>query len=437
MGDPKATPQPPVLMDVHEMHLDEASWLWTQWERALLAPDFDLADTAAVEERLLAHVDGLVEGGSAVAKALLWPALEQGDLSQVYAAMLALAQAGLPLAQLRALLHGTSPEQHPALQRALQLHEATSPGGLLSLLDAEGAELQALLLEVLVFRDEAPEGVLRNFLAHPLCQLKALALRSLHTLPWTESRRLLEEALVSPSSVVRDAAIEVGLTMGARAAWESCRLAMKSAGSEPLVLWAMGGSEEDVESLVELLRAPERRADALWALGFSGRVSAAEACLKWMEDEEVARLAGEAFSSITGLHLEGQWVRSEEEPLDQPGPLDEPNLDADLTPRAEDDLPRPDVEAVTAWWRQARGGFERGTRYLMGHALQADVLLTALERGPMRRRHVWARELSLRSKGTCRVVTRALTARQRAQLRQARASGTRFSMAPFSRLLAR
>lgn len=421
-----------ILTDVIEVHLDEAAWLWTQWERALVAPDHDLSDTSVVEERLLAHVDGLVEGGAPVAEALLWPALESEDPPQVCAAVLALLRTGLPVQQLTTLLRAAASVQRPAVQRAMELHEgARLSEALAPLLGCGDAELETAVLEVLVFRDEAPDSVLGRFLRHEDARLLAAALSGLRAPSRTRHHSVLSAGFTSVSPAVRGAAIEAGLRAGLREAWEACRLAvLKSQEREPLVLWAMGCGEEEVASLVELLRAPERRADVLWALGFSGRVSAAEACLEWMTDAKVARLAGESFCSITGLRLEGPLAL----PVDE---LPEEELEADLTPRPENDLPIPDAEAIASWWHKSRGDFERGTRYLMGYPFQEHVLLTALERGPMRRRHVWARELAIRSKGTCQIATRALTGRQRAGLEQARALDVHLPVSPFARWLTR
>ncbi len=176
----------------------------------------------------------------------------------------------------------------------------------------------------------------------------------------------------------------------------------------------MGGSEQEVALLVELLHVPERRVDALWALGFSGRLSAAEACLEWMEDAKMARLADELPEELP--------------------PLEE-DLKVDLIPRPEDELPRPDAEAVATWWRKSKGGFERGVRYLMGSPFQAQVLFAALEQGPMRRRPVWARELAIRSRGAVHVSTRALTGRQRKELSRARRLDLHLPASPFTRWL--
>lgn len=425
------------LLDVCETHLDEAEWFWTRWEHAQAAPDYDMADTAEVEERLLAHVDGLSEGGPPVVEALLRPALASEELARVSAAFLAVLQSRPPAEEVRAWVADTAPSQHPAMRRALEVCDSKGVGAaLLPLLEGKEPELQALALDALVFREELPDEVLADFLSHQDPRMQMAAMRGLRMLPRTNARALLSSALASVNPVIRDAAIEWGLAVGSREAWEVCGQAVKQPGRESLVLWAMGADEEDVALLVDLLSVPERRADALWALGFSGRVTAAEACLKWMGDARVSRLAGEAFSSITGLSMDGPYVLPDEPPPEEPVPLELEDLEADLALRPEDDLPRPDAEAVAAWWRESRGRFVKGTRYWLGQPFQGELLLTALERGPMRRRHVWAREVAIRSGRACRVATRALTRRQRVELKRAVSVGTRLPVAPFARLLA-
>ena len=65
-----------VRWDICEEHLDEAAFLWDRGERALNAPNYAIGEVAVgPEERLLAHLDGLVLGGQPVADKLLLPAL--------------------------------------------------------------------------------------------------------------------------------------------------------------------------------------------------------------------------------------------------------------------------------------------------------------------------------------------------------------------------
>lgn len=129
----------------------------------------------------------------------------------------------------------------------------------------------------------------------------------------------------------------------------------------------------------------------------------------------MAALAGEAFCAITGLRLEADFLLPRTGASES---FEQEDLDADLTPRPEDDLPMPRGGAVAAWWKTARAEFAPGQRYLRGRLMDAPVLLEGLALEPMRRRHVLARELALRTRGACRVQTRARVGQQRAMLQR-------------------
>src|SRR5690349_17929317 len=110
-----------VLWDLGEQHLNEAAFLWTRWEQALVAPDYMLEDVERLEERLHAHVDALVLGGAPIAKRLLVPALESDDPEFLRAAALGLLL-GAPPDGSDAVLdraHSAEPEVLAALQRVL------------------------------------------------------------------------------------------------------------------------------------------------------------------------------------------------------------------------------------------------------------------------------------------------------------------------------
>ncbi|WP_194863266.1 TIGR02270 family protein [Myxococcus sp. AB036A] len=429
-----------VMMDVIEEHLGEAGWLWGMREQAVVAPDHDLSDTSELEERLLAHVDGLVEGGPCIADGTLRPALGEEDLELVCVAALALLQTDIAPENVRSLLCEVGPAQRPSVLRALELSTRTGLDDiLLPLLHHGAADIQPLVLEALVFREEAPFEDLTRYLTHESAQLRRIALRGLsHPTSPTKhhmGRQMLTAALPADP---HEADIDVGLTIGDRRAWATCqkRLHDKLAppGRETMVLAAIGGGDVETAAIVDLLHPPKTRAGALWALGFSGRPLAADACLPWLGDSAVAKLAGEAFSNITGLKLEGPYVLPSTQPRQEPLPLEEEDLDADIAPRPEDDLPLPHPEAIASWWHSERHRFADGARYLLGHPFQGEVLWTALARGPMRRRHEWARELVIRSGGTLNIPTRALAHRQRAALQQTRSRVANLPTGPFSRL---
>jgi len=427
-----------LLVDVLEEHLDEAAFRWQQWERALEAPDFTLEETATREERLLAHLEGL-EDTSAL-DAVLRPAFDSEEAPRVSAAPHALLGLG-EVDEVLVRLRGAEAPARAAILRAFEVSEAPGLGtSLLELLKREDMALQAGVLETLAFRQEAPMEVLTRFFTHDEPRARVAALRGALPLPEEVARRHLPALLDSAHPGIRAAAMEAGLASGVRLAWEACRNAVQAPGAharEAMVLLALGGDEAETSTLVDLLESAELRAHALWALGFSGRVAAMGACVRYLAVPEVARLAGEAFSAMTGLRLEGAFALPPgERPEGAPAPPDEEeSLDADLVPRPEDDLPWPDVAAVEGWWGQNHARFEKGTRYLLGQPFSGPGLVEALASSPMRRRHVLARELALRTRGQHRIPTRAFTHRQRDALARARATAARVRATPLTSTL--
>jgi uncharacterized protein (TIGR02270 family) len=65
--------QPHVMMDILEEHFEELEFLWQQRQEALRSPEYTLPEVAELEERIEAHVDGLVLAGAAAI-----PILEAG-----------------------------------------------------------------------------------------------------------------------------------------------------------------------------------------------------------------------------------------------------------------------------------------------------------------------------------------------------------------------
>ncbi|CAM4542716.1 TIGR02270 family protein [Myxococcus xanthus] len=424
-----------LLVDVLEEHLDEAEFRWLQWERSLEAPDFTLDETATREERLLAHLEGL-EDTSAL-DTVLRPAFDSEEAQRVSAATYALLGLG-EVDEALVRLRGANAPVRAAILRAMEVSEAPGLASrLLELLKLEDTPFQAGVLEALAFRQEAPVEVLARFFTHEEPRARIAALLGAPSLPEETVRRHLPALLDSAHPGIRAAAMEAGLASGVRLAWEACRRAVQMPDEharEAMVLLALGGDEAEAALLVGLLESAQLRAHALWALGFSGRVPAMDACVRYLAVPDVSRLAGESFSAMTGLRLEGAFALPPgERPEGAPTPPEEQeSLDADLTLRPEDDLPWPNVAAVKDWWAQHQARFVKGTRYLLGEPFSGLVLVEALESSSMRRRHVLARELAIRTRGQHRIPTRAFTHRQRVALAKARATAAHVRAAPLA-----
>ncbi|HYO66570.1 MAG TPA: TIGR02270 family protein, partial [Archangium sp.] len=421
--------------ELFEEHLSEASFLLSQWQRALFSPGITLAELAGgIEERLLAHLDALVLGGPLVAEMMLQPGLEDADADVLTASALALLsteeEAGEQLV-LDGLENGTE-ETRPCLQHALELR--ISPRcirHLLDLLTSPEAEVQAAALEVLGFWGVEPGPILNALLTHTSPDVRIAALKAARFTSEPVNSRKVSEALGSQHASVRDEALVTALILGMDSALPICRqlVTENHAGSSvAMLLLALGGDDSDLYRLLEVSEHPGVGSQVLWALGFSGRREAAERCLELLSHETLGKWAAESFCSITGLILEDRYLRAPpEEALDE----------AEGPPRPEDTLPLANSSAVQQWWQERRGQFQLGIRYLMGQPLTPSWLTEAYALVPMRRCHVLAQELALRSRGSLVIPSRAFSDRHRAEFQAARGILERLSLSrPFKEITA-
>ncbi len=117
-----------------------------------------------------------------------------------------------------------------------------------------------------------------------------------------------------------------------------------------------------------------------------------------MADNKTTRIAGEAFSLITGLDL--AWLDLEVKPPEnfESGPNDDPN-DPNVDMDEDDGLPWPDAVKIQAWWHANSQRFEPGARYFMGQPLNRENCLRVLKEGFQRQRIAAALYLSLLNPG--------------------------------------
>ena len=391
--------------DIYEEHLDEAAFLWGQWESALDAPNYALPDViVGPEERLRAHLDGLVLGGAPVAEKLLLPALGDEDAGKVAAAAWALLQ-GEDADHLDgvfdALTKAEKKEVRAALGRAFELSlRADLVTRVTPLFAASSPSTQAVILNVVSARgamSTLPPLETLLVTRHP--ELLAAALRALSRTPHPEQARLVEPALSSAYVAIREAAIEAGMMLGMRAAWQACNklVARNASGSKlAMALLALGGEAADLNTVIKKLTVKTMQRDALWALGFSGTVEAADAVLELVDDEELAKLVGEAFTTITGAPIFGALAKVGETDNTSPPEVIEDD-DAPLPVlKPEDGLPVPNGERLRAWWEKTKGQFSPGARYIYGQPATPETLHLALEQGPTWRRRVWSLEVAVR-----------------------------------------
>jgi uncharacterized protein (TIGR02270 family) len=426
-----AAPAP--IWDVVEEHLDEAGFLWARWESSLASPRFTIAEVAAgPEERLVAHLDGVAVAGAAADEALLAPALTGDDAGRAAAAAAVLA-AGGRLEAVRAALTPDAPEVGRRVARALGL--CLAPEGISAVaawLRDGGPATQAAALAALTFRGAAPAADVRALLASTDGGVQVAALSAAPALG-DAARPAIEAALSTADCAVRDAATEAGLRLGLRAAWVACQRAADEGTPTPLVLEVLAASGEpaDVERIAAAAKIPALRSAALFAAGLSGTLRGADLCAEYLDDPAAVRTAAEGLCAVTGLAVAGPYEAAEPDPTESLASLD---LEAPALPPEDSALPYPDAELLALAFRDRRGGFTPGPRYLLGRPWTAADALAAVWSGPTRRRHALARELAIRTRAGWRLETRGWARHQiRERARQLPASAD--LALPFSRLL--
>jgi uncharacterized protein (TIGR02270 family) len=418
-----------IVWDVEAQHLDEAEFCFELFEAALDAPHYTFDELAAgPEARLLAHVDGLIIGGPVVARKLLLPTIQDPHAGYEIVAAAGLAVLGGDDPEARELLlcvldDATEPEPRAGVVRALELHaSAELEARLVGSLAGAPVEGVAARLEVLAARRALVGDWLRGYLVDADPRIARAAARLARRCPDRQVLDALAPLAHAADPELRQATLETALCRGVAGAWESAIYWAFVEGESPFRRQALGwvallGDARAHQRLLGLVDDAGRRADAIWALGFAGRVSAVDRCVELLADDEVGPLAGELIHAIAGLPLdEDRYWRQAPPQDDGLPPLELDELDADLIPEAEASLPRPEPDAIAGWWQAQREHFDPSLRYLGGRPQNAEVMLDALRHGSARRRHLLALELAFRSNGAALINTRALSAVQRLEL---------------------
>jgi uncharacterized protein (TIGR02270 family) len=425
-----------ILWNFVEEHLDEGEFAFAAWTRALESGFYTLETLrAGPEERLVAHVDGLTVAGSPVARRLLEPELTAPAEARVE--RLAVVSLALVAQGRRNSVQLALGARDPIVRRGARLALALlgDDAGLdawLALrleLSAEDAH-RPTLLELAAARGIAQPNLLAS-LQNPDPEEVAAAARAARHSDARLHLPAVESLAGATDAQVRGPALVSALALGSRAAFERCMmLAADAKVPDPLamLLVALLGDRSHHEVLVRALAKPQHRPAALRALGFSGHAGIVDAILPYLleKDPLTARLAAEAIANITGLDVTADaYVGSAPPEPESLPPLEDDDLDANLVPTAEDELPLPNGEAIASFWRSKRSSYDPGRRLLRGQEWSLAYAVQVLRDAPMRQRHPVALWLEIRSGAAMRVDTRALSHVQRAQLERVRGASAR------------
>jgi uncharacterized protein (TIGR02270 family) len=133
---------------------------------------------------------------------------------------------------------------------------------------------------------------------------------------------------------------------------------------------------------------------ALIGCGVTGDPVYIPTLISQMAVPEYARVAGEAFSMITGVDLAYEDLDTDQPEGFEAGPTEDPaDENVDLDP--DEDLPWPNPELIDRWWHEHSREYQNGVRYLCGRPISDENCRRVLREGYQRQRISAAYELAL------------------------------------------
>lgn len=413
------TLQRPIIPAIVSQHLEDAAALRSVRSVLVRAPHVKLLHLGRTDERLLAHLDGLSVAGDA-GYDMARTALDVPGVGQLFVvAVLAIERRdAAQLDRLVALL-----EAVPSAGRALASAFGWLPAPLLRgmtapLLTGDATPAQRWLgITACASHGVDPGPVLQQAIGDADPRLRSKALRAAAQIGRAD---LLGTCLAH----LQDADPSCRLA----AAWSSVLLGDRAEGAQALTEIALRLSPPDAQALQLALltadpatarhivrtlidaRAPLRT--AIQATAWAGDARAIPWLIKQMADDRHARLAGEAFSFITGADLALlDLERKPPENVDG-GPTEDP-ADDNVALDADESLPWPDLARLQAWWHAHAERWPRGERCFVGGPADVAHCTQVLRTATQRQRHAAALLLALQRAGMALFNVAAPTHRQK------------------------
>ena len=397
--------RPPIAVVVQQ-HAEESAHLRHVRSVLVRAPHVRLRHLRRLDDRIAAHLDGLAVAGN-YGTALCLAALERTGTGEVFALAIRLIDARdqRGLARLIALA-AALPEAHRGLLSAFGWVSAAQLQGVVQpLLASADAHGRALGLGACRLHRVDPGAVLVQALdpaAPPV--LRSAGLRAACELGRTDLLPHVLAALRDPDPQLACEAAVCACLLGDRA--EALAALQDSAATQ-----------EDARALLLLAVQPERGREFVRRLAKAGADDAARkrmviaACgllgdlqfVPWlvacMEDDVLARIAGESFSLLTGADLAALDLERKPPERVPGGPTEDPD-DDNVALDPDESLPWPDRARIEPWWHAHGATLQAHARCFMGGPPTREHCGAVLREGFQRQRAVAARLLCLQAPGT-------------------------------------
>lgn len=390
--------------DIYEQFAVDAAFLWLLRSIAVNQPHYKRDDMAALDQRIDAQLNGLMTAPDDSWR-ICREAMELQEPGEVFAGAV-LAFRSLDVRK---------------IQDAVEIGLANKVGveGLISamgwlpgrlchswikkFLTSKALDHKYLAIAACSVRRENPEDYLTNLLQREDCrahlQLYARSLRLVGELKRHDLMPALRAAVQADEPNIRFWANWSAVLLGESSAINRLHPFVLTSGpyqSAAIELVFRALPVEQGRSWIDALaKQPGQIRQVIKATSALGDPHAVNWLLTQMRVPALTRLAGEAFSTITGIDLEQNSLALDDLPdLDEQFPNDDPN-DDNVAMDEDDRLPFPDVAKVAAVWQKYQHRLQPGQRYLLGKTISAEALNDTLRTGYQRQRRAAALELAL------------------------------------------
>jgi uncharacterized protein (TIGR02270 family) len=370
------------LTELYEEHLEEASFLYEQRLSLFRNPEISWRRIDEFEQRLEAHLDGLVLGDALALEACRKQAAGGGFGELYAAACIFCRQRRQDLAW--DVLESLDPKDAPRVKAVADALKYQCPDiwlpDLLGLLDSSRPQMVLVALEVIGYRRMRTSDAIVRVLEQSSGAVTAKAIWALGRLRERHSEGALLSFLTDRDESLRLAAATALLRLGSEAALDHC---LAYAGSEPWAVLplALAGGRAACQKLLAAADAGKPSNDCLTGLGMLGYRAAVPMLIQTLSTEETAAASASALQQITGCG------RDEKVFIPEPPQEDEAFAGEGKTPLRSDGLPYGNTVTRVSqsssvwlgWSRQLEQTLDPDLRYRNGTPCTPQTLVSLLQ----------------------------------------------------------
>lgn len=407
-----------IIVGIIERNAEDAMFLWLQRGRAVYSSNYSLADLAALDDRLDAVIEGLKLSGEKGWRICLDALSLAGPEALFAPAVLAFASGRQEwIEEILAAGEKSAAHVRPLISALGWIESEQARPHIETLLASDNPTCHLIGIGAGAIKRMDMGARLTNYFSSPEPRVRARIFRMTGELGRKDYLRQLQGALKDSDESCRF-----------WAAWSMSLLGDRNDSSTVLMDFA-----EDNGAYWEMAALTAARTLTPCSVqtvhkNMAGSKTAARLAVKlagaygdpvlmpWMIEQmgkpALARLAGDAFTMITGVNISSSNLEGAKPKGFQSGPTDDPD-DPNVAMDPDRDLPWPNQEIIHDWWKKNGMTFDAKARYLNGRPINAGNLQQALITGNQKIRAAAALEKAIIEQGSPLFEVRASAWQQR------------------------